>query len=72
MDNCLYKLSVNALNDELSIIGRILYKVKNQLRHQKAFQHLQGVRRHGKAIMTYTTKAISKDGSASMKAEHKK
>ena len=56
MDNCVYKLSIKALNDELAILGRVIYKVKNQQRHQKAFKHLQGVRRYGRAIMAYTPK----------------
>ena len=36
----LLNLSLKSLKAELSILSRIIYKVKNQQRHAKAFQHI--------------------------------
>lgn len=40
-----FKLMLSALQDEILILSRIIYKVKNQQRTNASFRHIMGVKR---------------------------
>ena len=44
-------LSVKHFREELALLARILYKVKNQQRRMQSYKHLQAIKRFGNKLI---------------------
>ena len=49
-----YQYLLQSFKDELLILGRVMYKVKNQQRRNESFKHLEGVMRFSKQLFKST------------------